>query len=324
MFKHLDRVHPVASKALKETTQQNKRTHPEVQASINDTLFKAVPYGRDSMKKQQIDRMLVEMVALDLQPLSIVEDTGFKRLLKCLDSRYEPPSRKHITQTLLPARCKTERERVKAELEMVTDVSVTTDIWTSRATEGYITVTIHFLNQLWQLESLVLETRVLEGDHTGDVIAAALTEIVNDWNISGKVRVVISDNAANISAAFKKLGWRHVPCTAHCLHLVVKHALDSDETVKCIVRKVKEIAGFFHKSVKATDRLVQLQQEGGVEQPKKLKQECETRWNSTYTMLERFATINRYVHTVLTLLNKGAMCISDDELNIIDSTLKVC
>lgn len=325
MLKHIDRMHAAASKAAKESQPQppEPKMPKLTQASIGDTMFNGVPYTKDSMRKKTIDKLVVEMIALDIQPLSVVEDSGFRRLLKYMDSRYELPSRKHITRVLLPERCKTERERVHAELQMISDISVTTDIWTSKATEGYLTITAHFLSQQWELESLVLETRVIEGDHSGDVIAGTLNDIVNEWNIAQKVRVAISDNATNIGNAFKKLNWRHVPCTAHCLHLVVTHALENDEEVRNVVKKVKDICGFFHKSVKATDRLVLLQQEGGEQKPKKLKQECPTRWNSTYTMLQRFYSIHRYVHTVLTVLNKGAMCITDEELSLIESTLKV-
>lgn len=326
MLKHLERMHPVASKAKRDAREREREVAAKQpkQTSLADSFAQAVPYGSDSLKKKQIDRLLVEMIALDLQPLSIVENKGFKRLMKFIDPRYELPSRRSITRRLIPERCTTERERVKAELAMVEDVSLTTDIWTSSATQGFITVTIHYLNQLWILESTVLETKCIEGDHTSEVIAATLRDIMDKWNILEKVRVVLSDNAANMSAAVKQLGLRHVPCTAHCLHLVVKHAIESNEMVKNIIKKVKDIASYFHKSVKGTDRLLQVQQEAGVQNPKRLKQECETRWNSIYSMLERFIAIHRYVHTVLTMLNKGAMCISDDELRVIESMLKVC
>ena len=42
------------------------------------------------------------MITLDCQPLSMVEDTGFLRLMKEVEPRCMVPSRKHITDVILP------------------------------------------------------------------------------------------------------------------------------------------------------------------------------------------------------------------------------
>ena len=41
-------------------------------------------------------------------------------------------------------------------------------------------------------------------------------------------------------------------------------------------------------------------------------------------MLQRFSSNHGYVHTALTMMNRGTMSVSDDDMVIIDSTLKVC
>ena len=46
-------------------------------------------------------------------------------------------------------------------------VSVTTDGWTSKAVQSFVTYTIYFANPvLWKLESFVLATSRFEGSHT--------------------------------------------------------------------------------------------------------------------------------------------------------------
>jgi len=42
------------------------------------------------------------MIAQDLQPLSVVEDSGFREFIKALDPRYTLPSRSQIRNKLLP------------------------------------------------------------------------------------------------------------------------------------------------------------------------------------------------------------------------------
>ncbi|KAL1281447.1 hypothetical protein QQF64_000250 [Cirrhinus molitorella] len=63
--------------------------------------------------------------------------------------------------------------------------------------------------------------------HTADEIAAALHEIFRDFNIENKVGCVVTDNAANMVAAVKKLVLRHMPCFAHTLNLIVKDGLSA-------------------------------------------------------------------------------------------------
>ena len=42
------------------------------------------------------------MIALDLQPFSIVEDVGFVRLIQQLEPPYKLPSRRYITESVIP------------------------------------------------------------------------------------------------------------------------------------------------------------------------------------------------------------------------------
>ena len=48
-----------------------------------------------------IHRKLGEMIALDYQPISMVEDVGFLRFVGTLEPRYKVPSRKYMTETVL-------------------------------------------------------------------------------------------------------------------------------------------------------------------------------------------------------------------------------
>ena len=94
------------------------------------------------------------MIAIDMQPATIVEDTGFQSLVRWLDSRYQLPSRRHIMRSLLPDMYTTRAGEIKRELLQISHVAVTSDLWTSRTV--IIAITCHFVTSTWELKFLVL------------------------------------------------------------------------------------------------------------------------------------------------------------------------
>ena len=164
------------------------------------------------------------MIAIDMQPATIVENTRFQLLVHLLDSQYQLPSKRHIMRSLLPDMYTTRAKEIKRELLQISHIALTSDLWTSRTTESYLTITCHFVTSTWELKSLVLETFGFKKDHTTENIAASFQKIAQEWGISQKV-VVVTDNAANVVADVRHTGWTHVPCFVHTLNLVVSEAI---------------------------------------------------------------------------------------------------
>lgn len=46
-------------------------------------------------------------------------------------------------------------------------VAITSDGWTSRSTESYVTVTATFVDANWEMQNYVLQTRPMPESHTG-------------------------------------------------------------------------------------------------------------------------------------------------------------
>ena len=171
------------------------------------------------------------MIARDMQPATIVEETGFQSLVRLLDSRYQLPSRRHIMRSLLPDMYTTRAREIKRELLQISHVALTSDLWTSRTKESYLTITCHFVTSTWELKSLVLETFGFEKDHTAENIAASFQKTAEEWGISRKVVAMVTDNAANVVAAVRHTAWANVPCFAHTLNLVIYEAIKADTKI---------------------------------------------------------------------------------------------
>ena len=97
-------------------------------------------------------------------------------------------------------------------------MALTTDLWTSHATEAYLTITVHFIDAQWNLISRVLQTCEMPEWHMGVNIASRLENAASEWNITDeRIVTVVCDNASNMRVAAKEVGWEYVSCFGHTL-----------------------------------------------------------------------------------------------------------
>ncbi len=98
-------------------------------------------------------------MALDMRPFSVVKNEGFKYLLSVLEPRYLLPSRAHFSQNVLPKLQEKTKAKVEEGLSTAESIAITTDGWTSRATDSYMAITAHYITGNWQIANHVLQTR---------------------------------------------------------------------------------------------------------------------------------------------------------------------
>ena len=78
---------------------------------------------------------------LDLKPLSAVEFPLFRNILAKAEPRYSVPSRSYYKDTFIPKLYEKTKSDIISELQdAVGSVSITTDCWTSHATEAYMDI----------------------------------------------------------------------------------------------------------------------------------------------------------------------------------------
>ena len=111
--------------------------------------------------------------------------------------------------------------------------------------------------------------------HTADNVASELKSIAEEWHISNKIVAVVSDNAANMKAGIRLTDWKHIPCFAHTLNLVVMASIQKDDELSTIQTKCCNIVKYFKQSNIANSKLLQLQMEMKGEE-RKLMQDVVT------------------------------------------------
>lgn len=318
---HLDNFHKDVRKSSDVLIQSQKQS--TIKQCFTATTEKPLP----APKKAEVEDALLKFVVGKVLPLSTVESSFFKDFVHGLNPRYTPPN-KRVIQKLLDKKKEEITLKIRADMKDQ-HLAITHDGWTSLNTESYSTVTGHFITDEWVLKSVVLETAKVEGSHTGENIMNNLLQVQAAWNFKNPISV--TDNAANERKAFDLLKWTRVGCFGHRINLVVRNAMAIPEVSK-IVGKGRKLVTFFHQSSSATDILMAKQELISPElNGHKLINDVCTRWNSTFSMLERLLELCPAIMATVgdCRLSKQASCTlqnyvySFEEQAVVEKLVKV-
>ncbi|XP_052119311.1 zinc finger BED domain-containing protein RICESLEEPER 2 [Arachis duranensis] len=245
--------------------------------------------------QEEARRALVEMFIGEELPFRFVKSLKFRKFVHALQARFKVPSRTTLARDIGALYAE---EKMKLQDFLSANcgrVCLTTDTWTSIQNFTYMSLTAHFVDLDWKLHKKILNFCQVTS-HLGEVIGATIESCLNNWNLN-RVFSVTVDNASSNDVAIKYLKQRlnswnsiilngefiHMRCCAHIINLIVKEGLkEIDESVLRIRSAVKYVryspsrASRFQKCVE----LEKIQYKG---------LPCidvETRWNSTYQMLE--------------------------------------
>lgn len=182
-------------------------------------------------QQKRVNLLLAEWIARHFRPMKIVEDAGFVVFIRYITEdicgiKIRLPERTKIAQQIV-ALAVEYRKRVRhAIVKGCWYFSMTCDIWTSRNTKSYISLTIHYVDDEFCPQNWTLEVKELAGIHDGNAIADAIEQIMEEWQLSKLYCVrFLRDGGTNMVAAGELLHVEHMSCLAHCLHLVVGGAM---------------------------------------------------------------------------------------------------
>ncbi|XP_040289759.1 E3 SUMO-protein ligase ZBED1-like [Bufo bufo] len=270
---------------------QNKEQASRTSQSIIPDVFASItPYAKSSQRHKEITDAITQCLSRDMMPLYTVSKVGFQKLIHTLDKRYQLPSRNYFSQTAIPELYSKCCDAVQQEMAGVKVFSTTTDLWSSRTTEPYISLTVHFVNEEFQLKSRCLQTSYFPDDHTGENIALGLKEALAAWNLCEDHQVAITtDNGTNIVKAVELNQWTRFQCFGHRLHLAIGNAMKNRAHAQCISRALgicRKLVGHFSHSWKKRVALREAQRELDLPEHAMVT-DCSTRWGSTQKMIAR-------------------------------------
>ena len=241
------------------------------------------------------------MIVLDLMPWSTVNKPGFLRNQKLSTPNFELASEKYYRDLPDQSYCKIETAlKSKLEVDNPIVVSLALDAWSAHH-HGYLGIIIHYISD-WNRKSFHIACVPFDERHTAQNIYKKLEEANLDWDINNKVQLCLRDNARYVTAAFNEPNclMKSSPCLNHSLQLVIKSELFAMTSVESLIKKCRKLCTHAnHSNIFYSEFYKQQEKQMELSRRLSLIQYIDTRWNSTYYMLQRFIYLKTAIAATL-------------------------
>lgn len=136
----------------------------------------------------------------------------------CLWTQWPGPDKQDFSQIAIPKMYDSWKKTVESELGQVERYACTTGLWSSRRTDPYISLTVHFLDQDFELKMQCQKHCVLLTWGFGQLASHLREELLV---------CVAMDNGLNIIKTTKLTNWVRLQCFGHRLHLAIARYINT-------------------------------------------------------------------------------------------------
>ncbi|MGH0147837.1 UNVERIFIED_CONTAM: hypothetical protein FKN15_073738 [Acipenser sinensis] len=294
-----------------------RRKHPSISTELictppsssdptqpSASFFTVTKKWRDADPRQlRLTNCLINFIASDLIPLSIVDSAAFCELITTAEPCYTLHSHNHLSYTLLPRHYAAVQANLKLKMQQAQDMCLTIDIWSNRNMHCFIVITGHYILN-YNMHSIIVACKRFKGSNIADNIHHMYKETIACYNLAHHVSTIVTDNAANMVKAFTLPGMEdlaeeedeleaegegvtvtdefdYLPYErssrfAHTLQLVVKDGLKEAGQMHTVIAKIANFISHVRNSTTATEI---------PESSLKLVLANATLWNSQLKML---------------------------------------
>ncbi|WVZ76741.1 hypothetical protein U9M48_024686 [Paspalum notatum var. saurae] len=256
-----------------------------------------------SIARTELCRLIARM---DL-PLCFGESDAFQEYItNAHNAKFVKSSRQTTARDLIGLYNDRVEHLIDVLKNSVSSVALTSDIWSGKAKEDYISVVAHFVNSDWCLEKRLLGLKPIEVAHTGANIVERVEMVASDYGITDKIFAIVLDNTSSNKTAMDVLKpvfsgyigslmpkparneddlavvFLHQRCACHIINLIVKSCL------KWLLPYLEDFMTAITFLNSSNQRIASYKQyclSVGV-RPRKFGVDTDVRWNSTYLMLK--------------------------------------
>ncbi|KAJ6634728.1 putative AC transposase [Pseudolycoriella hygida] len=305
----------------------------------------------EEITKEMFRRKLIEFIVCIDQAFTLFEEPTFKDSLKYSSGGnaecelFSATTAKKLIVDLY--------EEKKANLESVLrnnegKISYVVDCWTSSNQFPFQGVVGKWISNDWKMCLTVIDLTVLQGSHTGKLIANSFWGVLKEYNLCEKLLSVTADNTSNVNTMFEELeiiaqgddiifdakNYR-VRCFAHIMNLTCQDIINSigdggeraytsdidtdDEEDKTVAYKELQVVTKLRKGIVGIRRSPQRRELLGRQcvaaniETKMVLRDVKTRWNSALIMCERASELREPFDLTLRAIPKLRKYILDDD-----------
>ncbi|XP_057694544.1 E3 SUMO-protein ligase ZBED1-like [Corythoichthys intestinalis] len=326
LFNHLRTHHKnkheecIRARATLASQNPYQPTQPKIPAT--QSLHRESQYSSTAQRHAEITDAIAYYLAKDMCPIDTVSNEGFIKMIKTLDNKYTIPPRNFFSKMALPTLYQKCRGKIEKDILNVDFFAVTTDIWSSRAMEPYLSTSIHFIDGDFEMKSWCLQTSFFPQDNTGEAVAQGLREIITSWSLQEERLVCFTTSSqSNVAKAAALNEWPRLECFGYRVHLAIENAMNDPE-IEHAVGVCKKIVSRFSYSYRLKKELAWAQKE--LKLPEHgLKVECPTRWGSKQAMIERVLEQQKAILKVLSSDQKSRHLVPTwQDIEILDAINK--
>nr|XP_047137979.1 zinc finger BED domain-containing protein RICESLEEPER 2-like [Hydra vulgaris] len=271
---------------------------------------------------------LIQMIIATCNPVTLVDNASFRKLVNTLDYKFSLPASAKITR-LLNEEFTALTRKLRDFISEGRRFTICLDGWTKKGlTASFLGISVcffHFksekpIHALLNLEKILLVisdngANMVKGIKLSRMKAQAerdiLIELESEVNEEQITDLEDDENMTNseewehvdlIVDVIENVAFRRLGCIAHVIQLVVKLAYDGK--YHGLLLKVRGLVGKVRKSSVALEKIIN-------KYGKTVISDCSTRWNSTYFMVRRFLEIKTSINEVLGDLNIDSLANSN-------------
>ena len=162
---HREEYKEANEERLEEEASTSRSSTKQSQPSLHTVVDKVTKWEPDDKRAKVYDKKVTEMIATDQQPFAVVDHIGLKRLLNHAEPRYSFKSEKYYRTEMLEQVYSKVQEKIKvliAKENAGDKMAFTTDCW-SGSTESLMSLTAHFIDNNWERQQVVLNTKTMSG-----------------------------------------------------------------------------------------------------------------------------------------------------------------
>jgi hypothetical protein len=281
----------ICSKIFGKNSRGAQNNHMNnVHDIFNSNFIEKNNESNSKFSEDEINQLFLKFFISSGISYRIVENIYLKSIVKLLFPSFQLFSRIKLSN-LIKQKLNFEKKKIIEKLQKNSSkISITSDGWTSNQNKQYQAITVHYVDDHFNLQNIIIGFELITADDNELTAAekyySLILNVLKEYKIEKKIISITTDNAAVMNLVgkyfYKRNNIIHMGCAAHQINLILQDSL-IDHTD--IIHKVKKIVTLTRRSPQLTNML---EFEANSRNIKfyKFKNSVKTRWCSTLHMIE--------------------------------------